>query len=132
MPLLVLPVNYLWWHYTLAWRDLSLIYRNFLWFTYHFFSLSVLAQTLFAPWKRLGESYPTHFDLAATMSALLINSLMRIVGFLFRSVMLIVGVLAWLAVFILGLLAFVLWLVLPVLVAFIFIWGTKIFVTAHV
>lgn len=132
MPLLVLPFNYLWWHYTLAWRDLGLIYRNFLWFTYHFFSLPVLARTLFAPWKRLGESYPTHFDLAATLSTLLINSLMRIVGFLFRSVMLIVGVAVWGAVFSLGLLVFVLWLVLPVLVVFIFILGIKLFVTTDV
>ena len=132
MPLLALPFSYLWWHYGLAWRDLAQIYSNFLWFTYHFFSLPVLVRTLFAPWKRLGEVYPDHFDLGATLATFFINSLMRVVGFLFRSIMLLVGVLVLFLVFIFGLIIFLIWLVLPVLITLIFLTGLKIFFTNYV
>lgn len=117
MPIFLLPFSYLGWHYTLAFLDLFQIYRNFLWFIYHFFSLPVLGRTLLAPWRRLGEDYPSHLDLGGTLATLFINSLMRLVGFLIRSAVLIFGSLIWLAAALLGSLVFFGWLVLPWLLA---------------
>lgn len=115
MPLFILPFDYLRWHYTLAWRDLILISRNFLWFSYHFFSLPVLVRTLFAPWRRLNEAYPVGFDLGGFLSALFINMLMRLIGFWLRTIMIIVGLAVCLLLFLFSLAVFIVWLFLPFL-----------------
>lgn len=123
MPLLALPFNYLWWHYTLAWRDLWGIFSNFIWFLYHFFSLPVLVRTLFSPWKRLGEVYPDHFDLGATLATFFINSLMRFVGLLFRVVLICFGSLVLVVTCVLAVIMFAIWLALPGIIGYAFISG---------
>ncbi|MEK7650321.1 MAG: hypothetical protein AAB364_00370 [Patescibacteria group bacterium] len=123
MPLLALPFEYLWWHYTLAWRDLVVIWGNYLWFIYHFFSISVLARTLLAPWKRLGEVYPARFNLGATLATFFINSLMRLVGAVIRIIMLVFGGLVYLLVILLGSVTLILWLVLPLIIILALVLG---------
>lgn len=123
MPLLALPFEYLWWHYTLAWRDLGAIWGNYLWFIYHFFSIPVLIRTLFSPWKRLGESYPERFNLGATLATFFINSLMRLIGGVIRLALLIFGFAVYLLVILLGVITFVLWLVLPLIIILALILG---------
>jgi hypothetical protein len=114
MSLLALPLSYLGWHYTLALQDLAGIYRNILRFVYHFFSLPVLVRTIFAPWRRLGEAYPSGMlDISGKLAAFFINSMMRLVGAIIRLWMILFGSLVWLLAAILGLVTFVLWLVLP-------------------
>lgn len=113
MFLLVLPLRYLWWHFTSAFRDIFFIYRSFLGFVYNFFSLPILATTLFSPWRRLAEEYPRGFNISGWLSTLIVNTLMRLVGFCVRLIMLAVGLFAWLMVLVLGLGFFVVWFFLP-------------------
>ena len=113
MSLALLPLHYLYWHYLLAWRDGWQIYRDFLWFVGHFFSLKTLLRTWLQPWRRLGEPYQGSFDLTAWLSTLIVNLLMRLVGLIVRTFLLASGVLAWLLVFGAGLVAALVWLVLP-------------------
>lgn len=123
MSLLVISLHYLWWHYTLAWRDLFSIYRNFLWFVWHFFSVGPLFSTLLSPWRRLGEEYRGGFDLGAIVSVWLVNILMRSVGFIFRSLMIVFALAAWLLVFAAGLVFIFLWPFLPLAAAALLLMG---------
>jgi len=106
---------YLKWHYDQGLRELLGVAVNFLWFVYHFFSFKLLSKTLFVPWKRLGEHYEGGFDLNAFASTLIINGLMRIVGFVTKILVLIVGTVSYVLVLIFSLFIFVIWILLPLL-----------------
>jgi hypothetical protein len=128
MALFLLPWRYLFWHYVLAWADWWRLYREVVLFTARFFSLATLVRTLFAPWRRLGEAYPEHFDPNAFFAALIVNTLMRGVGVLIRLILLFVGSCALLLVILAGLISMVVWLALPVLVPILFIFGLGLLV----
>ena len=108
-----LITSYLYWHYTEALEDIWQHLKNFLWFVYHFFSLPLLFHTLFAPWKRMTEAYPHGLDMGGFLSALFINTMMRMIGLAMRALLILAGLFCLAVVFILGLGAFVLWLILP-------------------
>jgi len=104
---------YVRWHYGQGVREIFQVAGNFLWFVAHFFSFKLLTKTLFAPWKRLGENYNGGFDLAAFASTFVVNSLMRVVGFITRSVVLIVGFVSYTFVFVFSLFIMVIWMLAP-------------------
>lgn len=109
-------VAYLKWHYTKGLQELFGVSRNFLWFVVHFFSFRLLSTTLFAPWRRLGESYGVGFNLEALASTVLVNTLMRLVGFCTRIVVLTFGVFAYLFVLVLSLSIFIIWITAPLVI----------------
>lgn len=104
---------YVKWHYGQGLKELIGVAQNFLWFIRHFFSFRLLISTLFTPWKRLGENYSGNFNLEAFASALIVNTLMRIVGFVTRSIILIVGFSSYLFVSIFSIAIFVIWFLAP-------------------
>ena len=112
-PVVILQ-NYILWHYSRSFVDLSRIWMNFLWFFYHFFSIPDLFRTWFLPWKRLQEPYKKGLDVGAFFSTLIVNILMRIVGFFARTVILLFGVLFITMTALLGAAVFLAWLLLPV------------------
>ncbi len=116
MKFAILPLHYLWWHYTLALRDLTVVSGNLLWFIYRFFSLPSLVKTLFSPWRRLGEGYRRGFNPQAFLETLVVNTLMRIVGVIFRLVMIAVGLMALVVAILVGILFFIFWFLLPPLI----------------
>lgn len=61
----------------------------------------------------MGESYGDGFDLGRFASAFIVNSLMRIVGFVSRVVVLGVGLVAFLVVLAFFLGVFLVWLLAP-------------------
>lgn len=105
---------YLKWHYGQGVRELVGVSQNFLWFVKHFFSFSLLLRTLFAPWKRMGESYGTGFDFRA-FAPRLVNIIMRVFGFLSKTIILIIGFASYIFVFTLSLAVFFLWILAPAL-----------------
>ncbi len=105
--------RYLVWHYTRALADIFRLGRDFLWFFYHFFSIPIIARTLFAPWRRLGESYGHKLDPGAFLGTFIVNTLMRLVGFVIRIVFLVFGFGVLVLIFGLWILSLILWLVLP-------------------
>ena len=105
--------RYLAWHYTLALTDFVRLGGNFLWFFYHFFSIPIIIRTLFAPWHRLGERYGHKLDPGAVLGTFIVNTLMRLVGFVIRIIFLAVGLLTLILTAILGTTLFVFWLALP-------------------
>jgi hypothetical protein len=116
--LLFLPY-YFRWHYTRAWKNLFENWKNFILFVYFYFSIHVLLSTLFAPWRRLGEEGAQGFDPEAFLSAVIVNSLMRLVGFCVRLPVVLLGVCATLFVAFLGICASFIWLIFPVVLLFI-------------
>ena len=113
---------YILWHYTKAWQDIFRIIGNYLWFIGNFFSINLLLRTLFQPFHRLsitgGKGREDSF-----FGALLINTLMRGVGFLVRSVTILVGAAALFLAIAFSCAFLVVWLFLPVIVFFLFFGG---------
>ncbi|MBI2476032.1 MAG: hypothetical protein HYV67_02210 [Candidatus Taylorbacteria bacterium] len=113
---------YILWHYTKAWQDIFRIIGNYLWFIGNFFSINLLLKTLLSPWRRLsikgGKGAEDSF-----FGALLINTLMRVVGFLIRSITIIFGAAALFATIALSGAFLVAWPLLPIIVFFLFFGG---------
>jgi hypothetical protein len=107
-------LQYVKWHYGQAIREIFEVTGNFCRFVAHFFSFKLLTKTLFAPWKRLGESYGDGFDLKVFASTLVVNTLMRLVGLVTRSVVLIVGFVSFIFVLVFSFFILLIWFLAPV------------------
>ncbi len=112
MSSLTLPFNYLLWHYTTAWSDLIRLYTNAVWFFWHFFSIRILVGTLLAPWHRLREA--SSKETAGFLGSLIINLILRMIGFVARTVIILSGFLTLVLFSLFSLAFFALWLVLPI------------------
>jgi hypothetical protein len=107
---------YIGWHYSRGLVDLCHAWGNFFWFVGHFFSLPLMFRTLFAPWRRMNEHYPRVFDMEAMGEALIVNVMMRIVGFVARIILIALGILSYLFVLVAGTLVLAIWISLPIAV----------------
>lgn len=116
-------LNYIAWHYSTAISDLVVNLKNLLKFVIDFFSLPDLVKTLFSPWRRMGEAYPDRFDPTAFMTALVINTMMRIVGFVMRLIVLAVGLVALVVSVLLAVSFFIIWLFIPLVVFALIVYG---------
>jgi len=114
---------YVWWHYTLAYRNLWGIYTNYFWFIYNFFSIPLLFRTMFYPWKKMGEDYKKGFDVKSFFSTFIINTFMRLVGVLIRFITIVAGLVALAFVNIFGIVAVVVWTIMPLIILTTFIFA---------
>lgn len=105
--------GYLKWHYGRAFSDILVVWANFFWFTFHFFSIPLLIRTLFSPWKRLHEGYRKGFHPEDFFQALIVNTLMRIVGAIARLVLIVIGILILLMVTVIGVSFLLFWAIAP-------------------
>ena len=126
MNFLSITKNYLVWHYSTAYNDIVHIWWNYIWFVNHLFSVPDVLKSLFAPFKRLQEkkssilNHPEEF-----FSNLLVNLIMRVVGFCLRIVIIFMALLGFIVVITAGLLFLSLWSILPVLIVVLFVNGLK-------
>ena len=118
--------SYFIWHYTRALAELFVISRDFLWFVYHFFSISILSRSLLSPWQRLDERYKKGFRIGATLETFILNTLMRIVGFLIRSFVILVGLATLALVFVVEIAFFLSWILLPIIIAVLLVSGIRL------
>ena len=118
-------IAYLTWHYGEGLRDVFRVWGNFLWFPIHMFSTGTLVMTLFSPWKRMQEDLPEkgHFDPEYWAGSILVNIIMRIVGFLVRVIFIAISLLAFAIVFVFGLVFVGFWFVAPVGIFVLFFSG---------
>jgi hypothetical protein len=117
---------YLKWHYGRAPNDLFGIWKNVMWFVWHFFSVPILLRTFFSRWRRLGERYPQGPDVVGFASTFIVNVIMRGVGALVRLITLCAALAAFIAALIIGVASAVLWFVLPLLVPILLIHGVTL------
>jgi hypothetical protein len=106
---------YLKWHYGQGLKEFFAVTQNFLKFLADFFSFKLLLKTLVVPWKRLGENYEGGFNLSAWASAFIVNSLMRVVGFVTKILVLFLGFVSCILIFVFAFFIFLIWLLLPII-----------------
>ena len=122
---MTLFVDYFVWHYTTGSADLVALVRNFLWFFYHLFSLPQLTGSLFAPFRRLQE-LRDGFGLGPIIDVIIVNTLMRAVGFLFRLVLILAGLCVLVVTLVLGFLALLGWLLMPFVIGALILISLKL------
>ncbi|MDB5204625.1 MAG: hypothetical protein JWP09_653 [Candidatus Taylorbacteria bacterium] len=123
-----LILSYFIWHYTQAFKDIFNLFRNFAWFVYHFFSIKVLSKTLFSPWRKLNESYEKGWNLNAFFETLVVNFIMRIVGFLVRLFIILTGIISLAFVSIVGATVFIAWIFLPFIITLLFVSSLRLLI----
>jgi hypothetical protein len=113
-----LAFHYVRWHYSTALVDLVRIVRNFLWFFFEFFSITLLLKTFFTPFHRISDNRVLHgkLDIAGMAERLLVDLLMRFVGMLLRTVLILAGIVFIVATLVSGVAFFVAWIASPLLV----------------
>jgi len=108
--------DYFVWHYTQAWFLLWGVWRNFLWFVIHFFSIPQLMRSWFAPFKRITERRGDKFNLEDLASYVIIGFLSRIIGALIRTVIIIIGLITLALTVIGGFVVYLLWALVPFMI----------------
>ena len=108
--------DYFVWHYTTAWFLLWGVWRNFLWFVIHFFSLPQLMRSWLAPFKRITERRGDKFDLEDLASYVIIGFLSRIIGALVRTVIIVIGLITLALTVLGGFVVYLLWALVPFLI----------------
>ncbi len=119
MKALLIPAYYLAWHYTSAIAHILAIYRNSVFFSFNFFSVTTLLRTIFRPFRRTRyvSSNP------ADQEHVIVSIMMSIVGFFVRTVTIICGVLAGALVCVFWTAVICIWLALPFISVVLFIFG---------
>lgn len=124
MSFLAIIPSYLYWHYTEAFKDMTRVWTNVLWFLASFFSLGLLLRTFFAPWRRIAETRKSGtFGVENIAEVIVTNTVMRVLGAVMRLCIIFVGALAILVVFWGGLALYLAWLLLPALAPLSFLYG---------
>ena len=123
MPLVTLFFNYLYWHYTRGAIELFLNLTDLLRFELRYFSFRQMVRTWLSPWRRLGEDYGRGFNLEVYATALVVNTIMRLVGFFIRTIVIGLGLFIFICLLPLFLTVFILWLLLPLIIPTLFILG---------
>ncbi len=85
--------NYLKFHFVSGPMEIARLTKNFVIFLYHYFSISLLAKTLFAPWKQIYKPKHQKFTFSGWLDRLSYNLISRIIGAIIRSGVIIFGLL---------------------------------------
>lgn len=117
MHIVLLIPEYLLWHYTAALRLCLNIVSNFVWFTYHFFSVPILLKSFFSPLKKVDEKYRSSFRHSLPIETIIEELISRLIGLVFRTSVIFFGVGLSAMVALIGLAFFAVWFLLPLLVA---------------
>lgn len=118
LPLVI--YDYFVWHYTRAWWEMWGIWRNYLWFVIHLFSLPELMRSWFAPFKRMTESRGSTLSFEDLASYVVINILSRVIGAIARTGIIAIGLLALGLTVVLGVFVYAVWMLLPVIIIGLF------------
>lgn len=103
------------WHFYEMTVFLLGIWKNYLAFGLSYFSIPLLATTLFYPWKHYAWSYPKGFSLSGYYGVFISNFFSRIMGAVLRLALIIFGIIAEICIFFIGAAAIIAWIVLPLL-----------------
>lgn len=117
------------WHYTKAYKEIFILYKRFSGFIFHLFSIKDLLRTLFLPWQQLGERYQGGFHMKALFESLILNLLMRVVGFFVRVFVILIGCILSIILSVLFLIIIVFWTFIPFILIFLFITALKLLLT---
>ncbi len=108
--------NFFSWHYLAANKFLWQVWRNFIEFGLHIFSVKLILKTLFTPWRRVEvKKQGAGFSLSEWFENFTFNLISRAVGFFVRLIFIFGGLLFTLSFFFIGAVLILVWqLLLPV------------------
>lgn len=115
--------HYLLWHYTTAFKEIRHVWKNFMWFVIHFFSLPQLLRSLFSPWKRITEERGQTLSFEDLAGFIIINLISRIIGILIRTCIILSGTTVLLLLSISLVLVYLFWLFAPALLLVFLYYG---------
>jgi len=113
------------WHFYDAPKGILKAFKNFLLFNFNYFSIGLLAKTLFSHWRRYVESYGRGFDIKRYLGAFAGNMISRVLGAIIRTITIIIGLMVEVFILLGGLIVFLTWLFLPILLLFGLYLGLK-------
>lgn len=116
------------WHYGRGFRALLEIERSFFDFGWYFFSISELARSLFAPWRRIAEQKRGNIFTGEWWWAWWGNAMSRGIGAIVRLMTIAVGFLFETALLLILACILVLWILAPPLIAAGYLFGILLFV----
>jgi ATP-dependent Clp protease ATP-binding subunit ClpA len=106
--------NFFYWYCNEAIHDLLEIWKNFMLFSWRYFSIGELFLTLFSPWHRdVLIDGRRGFNPLRLLEILFENFISRLIGAIVRIVVIFSGLLVFLLVFLTGIIASFLWLSAP-------------------
>lgn len=111
------------WHYTVAIKNLIKIWRNFILFFYHFFSIGLLLSSLLAPWHGILVHRGRGFDIGEFFQVAAENAISRGLGAWVRTVIISIGLISEFLTLIIGFAALVLWVLTPIIIPAGFLLG---------
>lgn len=100
-------------HFSFVPKKIIAVWKNYLWFGLHYFSVGSILKTLFSPWKRIAWAYPRGFNLGAIFETLVGNLVSRIIGLIVRLFFLSLAFVFEFCVFLIGLIVLIFWLFWP-------------------
>lgn len=110
----LIVISYIQWHYTLGLKDLIRILRNISEFIFHYFSIVLLAKTLFSPFKRSYKSKQRPgISLSDFFDRLSFNLISRIIGAVIRIIVLATGISFLVLWQVISVILIVFWLIIP-------------------
>ncbi len=126
MNLIYISSDYLLWHYTESFGYIFSFWKNIIWSIFRIFSTKTMFLNLFTPWRRMDIEYPENFSIDEYLSDFIINTLMRIVGFLIRVIFIFFNFIFFTITLVFMTASFFIWILMPILVLALFIYGIKI------
>lgn len=114
------------WYYTTAIRNILSLWMNAMWFVTHFFSIPLLAKTLFAPWKRMTDEYH-RTGIEDIIATFIMNVMSRVFGAMVRLCILACGVFSLVCTTCMLFVTLAVWVVLPVVSAYFIVYGVTLF-----
>jgi len=106
-------MNYLRWHYITFPKFILELIGNYLFFVGHLFSVRILLQTLFSPWRKLIVQKGGH-GISGSLDAASFNLISRTIGFIVRIATILTSLIFFALVLVIGALIFAFWFLIPV------------------
>jgi hypothetical protein len=113
--------QYTWWHYHAGFSACRRHALNTVRLAWRLFAPLNLLRTLFLPFERLREPYRKDASWEGWVGALVVNTLMRLVGAVTRIVLLIVGIISTVITGIMATAVVFAWLLLPLVIVMLLI-----------
>ena len=108
--------DYFVWHYGRAWWELWGVWRNYLWFVIHVFSIPQLMRSWFAPFKRITEQRRSSFSREDIAAYIIINLVSRVIGLVIRTIIISLGLVVLTLTVGVGVVVYLTWALLPFLI----------------
>lgn len=122
----VLLLRYFKWHYAHATGEILKAWAAILWFNLNYFSVGLLLESFFSPWRRIVWDYGRGFDVGRYLFIFASNLVSRILGAVMRSFLIVAGVAIELLLVGLGILLLLAWFLLPLFIGTAFYYGVTL------